>query len=845
MIPGFNYDDHLVAEIAQRFDLRDPNARAFDKVVEALANGYDPEVPLVLDLATGVGKTYIMAALLEYLREQGVRDLLIVTPSTIVQEKTVANFSLGNRKYIEGALSAPFVVTPGDYDTWRPNTTRATGFSNDADPVQLFILNVHQLTAPKESEGETTGESKDSQRRAFRKFRETSGNLHEYLRGLKNLVVIADEHHLYSDSAKAFKAGIRDLSPAAVIGLTASASDSDEVIFRYPLKQAIQDRYVKRPVLAFRRGGYGDGAEEQQLRDALTLLEVKQRHYENFHRANPGTPQVNAALFVQCADVAHATQVTSLLGGPEFFGSENVVLQVDNQHDDAQTLQRLQEMDQSHSPVRCVVSVNKLKEGWDVKNVAVMVTLRALASEVLTQQTLGRGLRLPFGKWTNSPHVDQLDVLGHDSFRRFLSDEEVLRSFGLTDLTRDDVPEPQPVPAADAQEDATSLEHGVAPNVGLGEIESPTGEGQAEIRDLAGGAVGVVILDNDAEVSEKMPPDPVVVRINQEFEGETFVFPATSMVRETSEFRLSRVDDNDVKAAARKVNDQGGVLTREAIIFKGERITTRSEEDVRVASLHLNNDQAKKDLIQTIMGLRVFDSSDPENLAVLRGHIVPLLVAESGITDWSVKLLASAVVQVREVISRAAENHVRNQGTRTVLHTRKLPVASEYELPLGKDVLDLLPSNSRGEGFRRHEHYGPWAKGMFSAAAFDSFSAEYRIAAMLNRSESIRWWKRLYPRDEAIIAYTLERDYNPDFVALDVDGYHWIIEGKAEAGKDDQTVQAKRKAVEESIRLLSSNPVFLGQKWGYAIAYESDVKAADSWEDLLASTNPVKTLEID
>ena len=47
------------------------------------------------------------------------------------------------------------------------------------------------------------------------------------------------------------------------------------------------------------------------------------------------------------------------------------------------------------------MSVNKLKEGWDVKNIAVVVTLRAMSSEVLTQQTMGRGLRLPFGRYTD------------------------------------------------------------------------------------------------------------------------------------------------------------------------------------------------------------------------------------------------------------------------------------------------------------------------------------------------------------------------------------------------------------------------------------------------------------
>jgi len=40
-----------------------------------------------------------------------------------------------------------------------------------------------------------------------------------------------------------------------------------------------------------------------------------------------------------------------------------------------------------------------LKEGWDVKNVYVIVSLRASVSEILTEQTLGRGLRLPFGAY--------------------------------------------------------------------------------------------------------------------------------------------------------------------------------------------------------------------------------------------------------------------------------------------------------------------------------------------------------------------------------------------------------------------------------------------------------------
>ena len=99
----------------------------------------------------------------------------------------------------------------------------------------------------------------------------------------------------------------------------------------------------------------------------------------------------------------------------------------------SQTERLLDTLDQPDTPIRAVVSVNKLKEGWDVKNIAVMVSLRAMESDVLTQQTMGRGLRLPFGKWVDDPAINELDIVAHESFRKLLDAENVLRSFGLAD----------------------------------------------------------------------------------------------------------------------------------------------------------------------------------------------------------------------------------------------------------------------------------------------------------------------------------------------------------------------------------------------------------------------------
>ena len=68
-------------------------------------------------------------------------------------------------------------------------------------------------------------------------------------------------------------------------------------------------------------------------------------------------------------------------------------------------------MEDSASPVRIIISVGMLKEGWDVRNVYVIASMRASVSAVLTEQTLGRGMRLPFGAYTDIELLDTLEVL--------------------------------------------------------------------------------------------------------------------------------------------------------------------------------------------------------------------------------------------------------------------------------------------------------------------------------------------------------------------------------------------------------------------------------------------------
>jgi len=840
-------DQGMIEEIATEFDLRTPNKEGLRQLIFHLTGEFDPLEPLVMHMATGAGKTYLMAAAVEYFRRQGIRNIMVVTPSLVVQDKTVQNFRNGSQRYVGGFQIAPDVVSPQSYDAWRVKQSALAG-EDATDPSMVFVFNVQQLVAPKKTDTSSTG-TLEGQRTKIRKWQEDAGSLYEYLTALEDLIVIADESHLYGTSAKAFNQALRDLKPAATIGLTASASKDDQVIYRYPLYKAINDGYVKTPVLVYRKSGYhGPQAEERQLRDALSLLRSKEVAYQNYLQDHPKAKPITPALFVVCANVDHATETAALLRSPGYCDSHEAVLQVDNQHDDEHTRRMLDELDKPYSPVRVVVSVDKLKEGWDTKRIAVMCTLRAMASEVLTQQTMGRGLRLPFGQRTGHPRIDQLDILAHTSFEELLNDENILHTFGLDgavegeatgkDILQQEATPTTQVPGPDAasSSEVATMSHAGSPEQGIGAEDV---DGTVPLH--AGATVQAHELADDEDIEVEEPIVPVTVEINPKYAGTTFCFPSSTMIETIRPFHLKQVRDDEIEKAARRVTDSGEVLHRKKIVVSedDEQLTTQRIEDATVASALIDEEAVVKELTRRIIGLRQI-TQHQENIAQLRRRIIPAFMSHAPVQEWTEKAKDSAVLELERLIKTKVTEHGSNTQTETTITPVELPIDQFFTLPLGQDVLELLGEDER-EHFQKHQFYGTWDKGLFSAASFDSWSGEYLLAMRLNFAEDILWWKRLYPQDGASIAYSTRNNYYPDFIAQDQDGTYWIIEGKSDKGHDDHVVQQKREAAVDLVNQLISTPGFEDTTWGYLIAYETDVRQADSWDDLKIKAQPVVT----
>jgi type III restriction enzyme len=371
-----NLHQELIQEVAARLDLRTPNQLALETIDAEIAQHFDVDhraAPLeaVVDVATGVGKTYILAGSMELLAAaHEVRDFVVVVPNNTILRKTVDNFTPGHPKSLLGPMSfQPVVVTTENFAT--PAMRSAL---KDSERVKVYVFTVQSLLSP---------ESKPGMR--VHKFQEGLGTeFYTHLQGVDPLVVFADEHHSYY--GEKWSAAVRELRPWVLLGLTATPdkkTPQDQIIYRYPLSAALADKLVKTPVIVGRKDDRKDSLTK--LTDGVTLLQAKAAAVDAYVQATGATP-VRPVMLVVAKTIADADEYGEILRSSEFFGGAyaDAVLVV-HSNSPEKALADLDEVESADSKVRIIISVGKLKEGWDVRNVYVIASMRSSVSEILTE----------------------------------------------------------------------------------------------------------------------------------------------------------------------------------------------------------------------------------------------------------------------------------------------------------------------------------------------------------------------------------------------------------------------------------------------------------------------------
>jgi type III restriction enzyme len=143
-------------------------------------------------------------------------------------------------------------------------------------------------------------------------------------------------------------------------------------------------------------------------------------------------------------------------------------------------------------------------------------------------------------------------------------------------------------------------------------------------------------------------------------------------------------------------------------------------------------------------------------------------------------------------------------------------------------------SPDRFGAFRKGVGYEGYRKSLYAQDWFDS-STERDLANILEDEDAIALWVRLQVGDLPILWTDGGREYNPDFIAVDRDGIHWIVEAKMDREMGSADVQSKRDAARRWSNYVSADEK-VGAVWRYLLVSESDVATAHgSWPALSQS----------
>lgn len=818
-----NVDTDLLAEITNRLDLRPPNAKAVESVATVVSHHFDVEekgtpFECIVDSATGVGKTYVMAGLIEYFagRDPAARNFLLLAPGRTIRDKSIKNFTPGHKKSLTAAMkSRPVVITA---DNFKSAAIQAA--MEDDTKTKLFVFTVQALTS-------ATGDGRETH-----EFQETlDGSLYGWLSKRDDLVVLADEHHCYRGPA--FSKTIKDMNPSVVIGVTATPDKRDEdlVVYRYPLSDAIADKFVKTPVLVARKDDRHD--DHTKLLDGVTLLKYKEQIAHSYCEEND-LPPVNPVMLVIAKDITEAEAFREILDSEAFDGGAwvNKTLLVHSTlsgDEKEKALAALDGVEEPDSPVRIITSVGMLKEGWDVKNVYVIASMRASVSDVLTEQTLGRGMRLPFGEYTDIQMLDTVEVLAHERYEELLRKREALNEkfidhavwvqahktgAGQTIIEKHET-DPAPAPIFITPESETLIVLG--PDEDHGAVQS----GITSILDFEqvkeAAASQAEKAKTEAQVHEPLPdrvpiqvpyvkhiPKPVVVSLNQIHDNTAFVKLGQGLAVEADE-----------------------ELRRTLLKSSGGKITGVAAEDhVKAGRLDLPLDDLRNTLINAVLSAPGVGRRTSEfNAAAGIANTIIEAMGEDAEARLS-SYLQTAKRRVAQLVTTKLK--AIEVGGTTFDDTVKLE-------PLSKPrKTTRFHQPDRVENFEKTAAYGGWKKNLYEYAWFDS-SPEYSTAKAIDDAEAVVVWARLHINDIPITWTTSEQRYNPDFVVVEeIEGsrVHWLVEVKMNKELESVDVVAKRKAATTWSNTVSNSGITNGP-WKYLLLSEDDVRDGHgNWEQM-------------
>lgn len=809
-------------------------------------------------LATGVGKTRLMGACISYLYlEYGVKNFFVLAPNLTIYNKLIEDFSNPQSpKYVfrgiaDFSQNAPRIINGDNYNQFSGNELFQT--------ININVFNISKINS------ETRGGNAPRIKRMSEYLGDSYFN---YLSGLSDLVILMDEsHHYRADRGMAV---INELDPILGLEFTATPqtqsgtkySKFKNVVYEYSLANAIQDGFVKKPAVATRKDFDPSNFGPSDL-DRLKLLDGVRIHENTkaelaIYARDKGVREVKPFMLVVAVDTAHAAQLKEIIQQDDFFNGyyKDKVMDIHSNQSGSEkdeNIELLLSLEDPNNRIEIVIHVNMLKEGWDVTNLYTIVPLRTSASRTLTEQTIGRGLRLPYGTHTGDDGVDTLTIVQHDKFQDIVDEAN----------KPDSIIRVQNIIVIDEEDEGNYRKEIIAPQSTLKadiekrkeEVEQMTGsKKEKEIIDIKRDEFILPFINKVAPKAACFTKEAVTNSEAIETFKKAYM---TQLESEGHLFAEAEANEAAVRyvAIAEKFIDK--VIPIPRLVIQPSGVTRLVFTDFDLDTSKMKYQPGSEEIITRELqsGMQRILSAGTVNYRekYIENHIVSLLMDKQEIwydehKDLLYKLANQAVNHFKSYLTN-------DKDVLNVVLTFKIPIAEQiyqqmmvnyeivhdgFEKPVMtvrtcSEIKDPVVSKNMGERIYdykeniepisqiRNKVFGGFTKALHNLYKFDS-KTEKDFASILEQDKDCLKWLRPAKSQFQIYYGHPSREYMPDFV-VETSKYIALVETKKKDDIETDTVKSKAKAaLNYCINATEYNRQIGGKPWKYILIPHDSVK---------------------
>ena len=810
------------------------------------------------EMATGIGKTRLMGASIYYLyKTKGYKHFFILAPGDTIYEKLKKETVVGHPKYLfkglEAEMGKPRVFSGEDYLQY--NQTQIE--EENSSEIQLFIFNIGKIF----TRGDVTFK--------FHRYQETLGkSFADILSGFNDLVICMDEAHRYY--APASMKAIDYLKPILGLEFTATPKSNKNVIYSYDVAKGA-GKYLKIPVMNGRTNmsGYSvDDIQEMKLSDGVKLHENRKKAIVRYCAEN-NLPYIKPIVLVACKDTDHAREVRSLIDSDDFFEGryKGKVIEIHSGSGTAEAeenIAKLLTIESSANPIELVLHVYKLKEGWDVNNLFTIIPLNAAKSEILAMQTIGRGLRLPFGYITGEEDIDTLDIVAHDHYREIVEELKANSYFKSRDLDKNEI-EPTTQITIEPGFDDSQLtlfdkffEENKESINKVQDISDPVVQDRMYIAYLKSMATQKKKTSAETEIDSEQSSlfdnvdEREQIAITSSSAEQPIELPKSAKVMDKKTFtdRLNRIAVTCISTPMILVQPSTSIELKPVSVvcsYKNGFVIESSQ----VERYDVINNQLLESLDATIL-------EDPNPVNTLACLLLDNISEfDSDNAEYILDIVHQYLAQIegeeenkRQVVRRYAsmmlEDIKKQVLTAIKVETRITYKVQKAFITFGKQIKVIKPDgevNLHKEVFdkkniRKYVFTG-YKKSYYEKYGFDS-DAERKFAVILEEDSSvIRWIKP--PLNQMGIYYSAGQQYTPDFlVETETDKY--MVEVKAKTDVRNEDVLLKKREGEIWCKYASIVDAD-NKSWNYRLIADEHIIIGNRLTSILGFAEDITKLE--